>query len=66
MWFWDAWEDPIKRPGQIFLFGKVAVDKTKNEYSSVCLKIDNVDRCVYLLPRQYVSKFRKICFMYSI
>lgn len=53
IWFWDAWEDPIKRPGQIFLFGKVAVGNT-NEFTSVCIKVENMDRCIHLLPRQYV------------
>lgn len=59
-WFWDAWEDQYKCPGQIFLFGKIAVQgkstsnsKSLPEYKSACIKIDNIDRCLYLLPREY-------------
>lgn len=56
MWYWDAWEDPFKRPGQVFLFGKVGNAK---ENKSVCVHVENVDRCLYLLPREYVSENMK-------
>lgn len=58
-WFWDAWEDAYKCPGQIFLFGKIAVpsksssSKSAPEYKSACIKIENIDRCLYLLPREF-------------
>lgn len=56
MWFWDAWEDHIKAPGQLYLFGKVAIEgRTPVEYKSACVKIENVERCMYLLPREYVK-----------
>lgn len=54
-WFWDAWEEPVKFPGKLFLFGKVQSDKNPNEYNSVCVTIENVERCLYLLPREEVS-----------
>lgn len=55
-WFWDAWEDPYKKPGQIYLFGKIAVEgKTPPEFKSACIKVENIERCLYLLPREYVS-----------
>lgn len=53
-WYWDAYEDPIKLPGKIFLFGKIVSDQNPNEFKSVCITIENVNRCLYLLPRQYV------------
>lgn len=55
-WLWDAWEDPYKRPGQIFLFGKIAAEgKSPSEYISACIKVENIDRCLYMLPREFVS-----------
>lgn len=52
MWLWDAWEDPFKRPGEIFLFGKI---KEGKELKSVTVHVENVDRCMYLLPRKHRS-----------
>lgn len=54
-WYWDAYEDPIKLPGKIFLFGKMVSDKNPKEYKSVCLTVENVNRCLYVLPRKFVS-----------
>jgi len=48
-WYWEAWEDPIKLPGEVFLFGRTADGK------SVCLRVQNINRVLYLLPRQFVS-----------
>lgn len=56
-WFWDAWEDPIKFPGKVFLFGKTPTEKNPREFRSVCIAIENVDRCLYVLPREFVSSF---------
>lgn len=56
-WYWDAYEDPIKLPGKIFLFGKMASDQNPKEFKSVCITVENVNRCLYMLPRQYVSFF---------
>lgn len=55
-WYWDAYEDPIKLPGKLFLFGKMVSDKNPKEYKSVCVTVENVNRCLYVLPRKYVSK----------
>ncbi|KAG4074677.1 hypothetical protein HA402_004548 [Bradysia odoriphaga] len=55
-WYWDAWEDP-NNPGQIFLFGKIAADNKNarsTEYKSICVKVENVDHCIYVLPREFV------------
>lgn len=54
LWYWDAYEDPIKMPGKIFLFGKMVSEQNPNEFKSVCVTIENVNRCLYLLPRHYV------------
>jgi DNA polymerase alpha subunit A len=59
-YYWDAWADPIKRPGEIFLFGKVEAPgsgKNSTEYKSICVHVENVDKCLYLLPRTHVSCF---------
>lgn len=50
-WFWEAWEDPTKLPGEVFLFGRTADGK------SVCVRVQNINRVLYLLPRQYVSTY---------
>lgn len=54
-WFWDAWEEPIKFPGKVFLFGKEPLEKNPKEFRSVCVTIENVQRCLYALPREFVS-----------
>lgn len=54
-WYWDAYEDPIKLPGKVFLFGRMPLENNPKEFKSVCVTIENVDRCLYLLPRKYVS-----------
>lgn len=59
MWFWDAWVDPVKAPGHVYLFGKVAcqgsgtASATQPEYKSTCLRLEQVERCIYLLPRDF-------------
>ncbi|KAJ8683915.1 hypothetical protein QAD02_019707 [Eretmocerus hayati] len=53
--FWlDAFEDPYKHPGVVYLFGKVFVDSL-NEYVSCTLCIKNIPRRIYLLPREYIK-----------
>ena len=50
-WF-DAFEDHLKQPGTVYLFGKVWVESA-HAYVSCCLTIKNIERRVYLLPRKY-------------
>lgn len=50
-WYWEAWEDALRRPGEVFLFGRTAEGK------SICVRVEKIDRVVYLLPREYVSRF---------
>jgi len=50
-WF-DAFEDHLKQPGIVFLFGKVWAESAK-QHVSCCVSVKNIERCVYLLPRRY-------------
>eukprot|EP01084_Bolivina_argentea_P056160 102822_1 len=48
-WF-DAYEDPIEEPTQIYLFGKTLSNKT-NQWESISIRIKNIERTLYILPR---------------
>ncbi|XP_061437934.1 DNA polymerase alpha catalytic subunit [Lethenteron reissneri] len=49
--YWiDAHEDPFAQPGVVYLFGKVLLEDTRS-YVSCCVTIQNIERCLYLLPR---------------
>lgn len=48
-WYWEAWEDSLRRPGEVFLFGRTMEGK------SICVRVENIERVIYLLPREYVS-----------
>lgn len=50
-WF-DAFEDHLKQPGIVFLFGKVWAESAK-QHVSCCVSVRNIERRVYLLPRRY-------------
>ena len=50
--FWlDAYEDPYKQPGTVYLFGKVWIESAKS-YVSCCVAVKNINRRIYLLPRE--------------
>ncbi|XP_032596491.1 DNA polymerase alpha catalytic subunit isoform X2 [Drosophila grimshawi] len=53
-WYWEAWEDPIKLPGEVFLFGRTPDGK------SICVRVQNINRVLYLLPRQYEHTKQKV------
>uniref|UniRef100_A0A8B9F9U7 DNA polymerase n=1 Tax=Amazona collaria TaxID=241587 RepID=A0A8B9F9U7_9PSIT len=50
--YWlDAYEDQYSQPGVVFLFGKVWIESA-NTYVSCCVAVKNIERTVYLLPRE--------------
>ncbi|KZC05167.1 DNA polymerase alpha catalytic subunit, partial [Dufourea novaeangliae] len=53
-YWWDAYEDPYKQPGVVYLFGKVFVPSIKT-YCSCCLTVKNIPRRIYLLPRVHIK-----------
>lgn len=51
--YWlDAFEDPYSQPGVVYLFGKVWIESAKS-YVSCCVTVKNIERTMYLLPREY-------------
>lgn len=53
-YYFDAWTDVNNRPGEIYLFGKVEVPGKIKTYNSICVRIENVNRHLFLLPRTHV------------
>lgn len=55
-YYLDAWSDVNSRPGEVYLFGKVEVPEANNKitYNSICVRVENVKRHLYLLPRAHV------------
>lgn len=55
-YFLDAWSDPNKTTGEVYLFGKVEVPCANDRmtYNSICVRVENVNRHLYLLPRSHV------------
>ncbi|CAK1548647.1 unnamed protein product [Leptosia nina] len=54
--YWiDAWEDRFVKPGVVYLFGKVYVNPTNKKAGCVscCLVVKNINRQMFLLPREH-------------
>ncbi|KAJ0181362.1 hypothetical protein K1T71_003447 [Dendrolimus kikuchii] len=54
--YWlDAWEDRFVKPGVVYLFGKVYVNPSNQKAGCVscCVVVKNVNRQMFLLPREY-------------
>lgn len=50
--FWlDAYEDIKSQPGTVFLFGKVSCKEDVTGFKSCCVRIKDLDRRVFFLPR---------------
>lgn len=52
--WWDAFEDRKTQPGVVFFFGKTYCE-SKKSFVSCCVAVRNIDRKIFLLPRQFVS-----------
>ncbi|XP_061614708.1 DNA polymerase alpha catalytic subunit isoform X2 [Phyllopteryx taeniolatus] len=51
--YWlDAFEDPYNQAGVVYLFGKVWIESAQF-YTSCCVSIRNIERTMYILPREY-------------
>ena len=57
MYWLDAYEDPFKQPGTVYLFGKVWVESA-SAFASCCLSVQNICRNVFLLKRN--TRVKKI------
>nr|XP_033330370.1 DNA polymerase alpha catalytic subunit-like isoform X1 [Megalopta genalis] len=53
-YWWNAYEDAYKKPGTVFLFGKVYVPST-NTYCPCRIQVSNIPRRIYLLPRVHIQ-----------
>lgn len=52
-YYLDAYENPYKNPGTVYLFGKTYVPN-HDVYCSCCVMVHCIPRRIYLLPRKYV------------
>ena len=53
--YWlDAYEDQYKQPGVVYMFGKTYAHSAK-QYVSCCVVVKNIDRKIFLLPREKVG-----------
>lgn len=52
-YYLDAYENPYKNPGTVYLFGKTYVS-SHDTYCSCCIMVHCIPRRIYLLPRKYV------------
>lgn len=50
MWWYDAYER--RERGYVYLFGKV-LNKGTNKYVSCCVTVKNIERNLFVLPRQF-------------
>lgn len=55
-YYLDAYENPFKNPGTVYLFGKTYVS-SHDTYCSCCVMVHCIPRRIYLLPRKYVRIF---------
>lgn len=53
MYWLDAFEDAFHQPGTVYLFGKTYVESAKS-FVSCCVCVRNIERHIYVLPRDTV------------
>lgn len=56
LYWYDAYEVPYVRSGNVYLFGRALVPGTENETVSCCVTVQNVQRNLFLLPREFKLK----------
>lgn len=49
-WYWEAWENLQRNGDEVFLFGRLP------DGQSVTVRIEQIERILYLLPREYVNE----------
>jgi len=54
MYWFDAYEDAVKHPGTVWLFGKVWIESAK-AYVSCCVTVKNIQRRIYLAKRDFFA-----------
>ena len=52
MYWLDAFEDPYKHPGTVWMFGKVYVEQVK-QFVSACVTVKNIPRRVFFVQREF-------------
>jgi len=62
-YYLDAYENPYKNPGTVYLFGKIYVS-SHDTYCSCCVMVHCIPRRIYLLPRKYVRRFFNDVFLF--
>lgn len=63
-YYLDAYENPYKNPGTVYLFGKTYIP-SHDIYCSCCVMVHCIPRRIYLLPRKYVCTFSRVFFSFS-
>ncbi|XP_014473388.1 PREDICTED: DNA polymerase alpha catalytic subunit [Dinoponera quadriceps] len=53
-YYLDAYENPYKNPGTVYLFGKTYVP-SHDTYCSCCVMVHYIPRRIYLLPRKHLK-----------
>ena len=51
MYWFDAYEDPMRHPGTVWLFGKVWIPAASS-FASCCVTVKNIPRRVFLAKRE--------------
>ncbi|XP_012231699.2 DNA polymerase alpha catalytic subunit isoform X2 [Linepithema humile] len=64
-YYLDAYENPYKNPGTVYLFGKTYVP-SHDMYCSCCVMVHCIPRRIYLLPRKYNSKNNELTTMEDV
>lgn len=59
MYWFDAFEDPYLQPGTVYLFGKIYIESAQS-YVSCCVSVKNIEKHIYVLPRDTVIQSTNI------